>query len=241
MTEPTDDVDGDEDRSESEASPPTLLQRLFSPAASPTVGPLPTNAKGVTTKWSVDHLDPKEKLYGYLAGVVAIVFAVLIYVVDNHRHLKAVKGQLSPETSLILGLVGGAALIASTRLGRRALVGFVALFTFLGFSSNIFLGLPFFLLAIWLLFRSYKVQKEATARVRAEKAAGGRTAGERTRSPRSAAASGRQAATARAAAKKGPARPEGNKRFTPKKPTPGKPPEPKPSWRDRRAAKAADH
>ena len=44
----------------------------------------------------------------------------------------------------------------------------MALFTFLMFgTSTFFLGLPFLVLAVWLLYRSYKVQKEATAKLRA--------------------------------------------------------------------------
>ena len=43
-----------------------------------------------------------------------------------------------------------------------------------------------------------------------------------------------------AARKKAPPGPEGNKRYTPKKPAPKPIPAPKPSWRERRAAKASD-
>ena len=119
------------------------------------------------------------------------------------------------------------------------LVGFVALFTFLGFSQTDFvIGLPFLILAAWLLYRSYKVQKEATARIKSERSGTGGSSEGSGRGPRSAATSGRAAADARTAArKKGPAVPEGNKRFTPKKPTPPAPPPPKPSWRERRAAR----
>jgi hypothetical protein len=127
----------------------------------------------------------------------------------------------------------------STWVGRRALVGFVALFAFLGFeNSALVIGVPFLVLAVWLLYRSYRVQKEATAKLRADRAAGGGATTART--PRGAAASGKTAAEARAARKKGPTGPEANKRFTPKKPAPKPVPPPKPSRRERREAKASD-
>ena len=133
--------------------------------------------------------------------------------------------------------VSAAILLAvTTRIGRRALVGFVALFAFLGFSNADFvIGLPFLVLAGWLLYRSYKVQKEATNKVRADRAAG-ITPVDTTRPGR---APRPNPTTARGSRSKGPALPEGNKRYTPKKPTPPPPPAPKPSWSERRAAKSA--
>ena len=128
----------------------------------------------------------------------------------------------------------------TTYLGRRALVGFVALFTFLGFgSSAIVVGLPFLLLAVWLLYRSYKVQKEVTARIRADKA-GGTTEPAAPRPSRAETAAARRAGGADLGRSKAPKGPEANKRYTPKKPAPPPIPAPKPSWRERRAAKASD-
>ena len=251
MAAPSDDSDAPDDEGTSDtedatsdgATPrtPSRLERLLSPAAARTDAPT-TNAKGATTKWSVDRLDSRERMYGYVAGVAAVVFGVLIYAVDTHKHLKPAKGQLSPTTTLVLALVGGLALIVATRVGRRALVGFVALFTVLGFSSNIFLGLPFLLLAVWLLYRSYKVQKAAATKLREDRAAGivPSTTERVGRGPRAAAANGKRAAESRSGKAKAPAGPEANKRYTPKKPPPKAPPPPKPSWRERRAAKASD-
>ena len=107
-----------------------------------------------------------------------------------------------------MGLVCAALLIVTTRIGRRALVGFVALFTFLGFSNSDFIiGVPFLILAVWLLYRSYKVQKEASARLKAERAEGNTASGSDRSGRRAGTAAGRSAAeprTARAARKKGP-------------------------------------
>jgi hypothetical protein len=246
MADPTDD-DAEGDGSEPAPGKPSLLERLLSPTAAPTRTAAATAAPGSggrSTKWSVDRLDARERLYSYLSGGVAAVFAVMVYVVEtNDKHLKLAKNQFSPETTLIVGLTCSVLLLVTTRIGRRALVGFVAMFTFLGFqSTNIVLSFPFLILAVWLLYRSYKVQKEATARLKAERAeAGSEPRPERpARTPRAAAESGKTAAESRSARKKGPTGPEGNKRYTPKKPTPPPIPTPKPSWRERRAAKASD-
>ena len=120
------------------------------------------------------------------------------------------KGQFTPETTLIVGLVCAVALLLTTYLGRRALVGFVALFTFLGFSNSDFVvGLPFLLLAVWLLYRSYKVQKEVTARIKAERAAGPATAATAARPSRAEAAAARRAGGRSARQDEGTGRPRG--------------------------------
>ena len=249
MAEPTDGYEYEEgdDEEVAEATsaprregPMVRLERLLAPKPPPPPKP---GAKGRSTKWSIDRIDARERVYCYGASLVAVFFAVLVYVVEtNDHHLKLSKGQFTPTTTLLVGVAGGVLLAVTTYIGRRALVGFMALFVFLGFSNSDFIvGLPFLILAAWLLYRSYKVQKEATAKLRADRAAGGTAEEGRTgRTPRTAA-SGKAAAEARAARrKKGPAVPAGNKRYTPKKPTPPPPPTPKQSRRERRAAEAAD-
>jgi hypothetical protein len=213
------------------------LERMLAPkpAAKPSTG-----QGGRTTKWSVDRLDGRERLYCYVASIVAVVFSLLIYVGETtQKSFHPAKNQFSPTTALVVGLASAVLLAVTTWIGRRALVGFVALFAFLGFeNSALVIGFPFLVLAGWLLYRSYKVQKEATARLRAERADGSSA---EARTPRAAASSGKSAAEARSAArKKTPAGPEGNKRYTPKKPAPRPVPAPKPSWRERRAARASD-
>jgi len=213
------------------------LERMLAPRPAPEPS---TGKGGRTTKWSVDRLDGRERLYSYVGAILAVVFSLLIYVGETtQKNFHPAKNQFSPTTALVVGLASAVLLAVTTWIGRRALVGFVALFTFLGFqSSSAIVGFPFLVLAGWLLYRSYKVQKEATARLRAERADGGSGT---ARTPRAAASSGRSAAEARSAArKKTPSGPEGNKRYTPKKPPPRPVPAPKPSWRERRAAKASD-
>ena len=233
MTEPTEDLEPDDGEEVAPVRPEGRMARLERMLA-----PQPPRRRGApgkqrSTKWSIDRLDGRERVYGYGAALVAVFFAVLVYVVEsNDKHLKLTKGQFSPTTTLIVGLVGAVALAVSTWIGRRALVGFVALFVFLGFSQSDFIvGLPFLVLAAWLLYRSYKVQKEATARLRADRrpvpAAAASDAS--ARGPRASAASGREAAQTRAQRKKGPTGPEANKRYTPKKPA--RPRYPSPSRR----------
>ncbi len=245
MAEPTEDngTDGEvvgDDDTDSPASLPAgrmaRLERMLAPkpASKPKAG-----KGGTTTKWSVDRLDGRERLYCYVSSVVAVVFSLLIYVGETtQKNFHPAKNQFSPTTALIVGLASAVLLAVTTWIGRRALVGFVALFAFLGFeNSALVIGFPFLVLAGWLLYRSYKVQKEATAKLRAERSAGGESTSART--PRGAATSGKTAAEARGAArKKAPTGPEGNKRYTPKKPAPKPIPAPKPSWRERRAAKS---
>jgi hypothetical protein len=210
------------------------LERALAPK------PPVTPAGGTPTKWSVDRLDGRETLYCYAGAGIAVIFTLLIYVGEtSEKHFHPIKGQFQPSTALIVGLASAAALVITTWIGRRALVGFVSLFAFLGFeNSALVIGAPFLVLAVWLLYRSYKVQKEATAKLKAARSAGGEAPAART--PRGAATSGKAAAESRAERKKAAAGPVSNKRYTPKKPAPKPIPAPKPSWRERRAAKASD-
>lgn len=164
-----------------------------------------------------------------------MLFGVAIYFVEtDNKNFRLAKGQLTPQTTLILGIACGALLFGATYLGRRAPVGFVALFTFLMFgTSTIFLGLPFLALAAWLLYRSYKMQKEGAAKLRAERS----HATSRPATKRAGSGPSRPSAGTAGSRKKGPARPEANKRYTPKRPPP---PAPKPSRRQRKATEAAD-
>jgi hypothetical protein len=188
------------------------------------------------TKWAVDRLDERERRFSFAASAGAVLFGIVIYVVETNSHFHPKNGQLSPQTVLIVGLVGGALLFGATLLGRRAPVGFVALFTGLAFSnSTLFLALPFLALAIWILYRSFKIQRELAANARAARA---ESKGSVSRSSRSATStSGSRTGSQRKARSGQPARPEANKRYTPKRPPP---PAPKPSRRERKAAPTTD-
>jgi hypothetical protein len=216
-----------------------LMDRLMDAAPSAPARP-GLDRNGNPTKWSIDRIDSRERVYCYLAGFMAAFFAVLIYVVEsNNTHFHLKKGQFTPLTTLAVGLVCAVLLVGTTYLGRRALVGFVALFTFLGFSNSDFrVGLPFLLLAAWLLYRSFKVQKEITARIKADRPPGAKAA--TPSQSRADAVAVRRAGGRTGGRSKGPAVPQGNKRYTPKAATRPSPPPSKPSWRERRAAKAAD-
>ena len=235
----TDDKETERPEGTGEAAPgpgrrwASRLAAAVSPprAPAPTADPAPPgSASGATpaTRWQVDRLEPNERRWSYAAAVVAAVFGVTIYVSETrNKHFHPVKGQLTPQTMLIVGLVLAALLVATTLLGRRAPVAFVALFAGIAFFSYGFLGLLFWVLGIWLLYRGYKVQKTAAA---AARAAG-------VPVPRGGPPPARRAGRARSteagkATPAGPRRPPPpNKRYTPKLPPPGTP---RPSRRERR-------
>lgn len=225
MPDPSDDLDEDSPAVGGATSRSGLFDRLISggrPAASrpsrPTTSP----------KQSVEQLDNRERRWAFIASGASVLFGVMIYVIEtDNAKFRVTKGQLTPQTTLIVGVVFGALLFGATLWGRRALVGFAALFTGIAFTNSYLVAaLPFLVLAGWLLIRSYRVQKEAATVARAAKVdAGSRPRTDRTASPRSKPG-------AKNTSGKGPVRPEANKRYTPKRPPP---PPPKPSRRQRKA------
>ena len=229
---------GDPDDGASEPVPakPNLIDRLRAGAAP---NPRASNASPRTIKRVIERLDDRERWICFAASGLAVLTGVLIYVVETeNKNFRLRKGELTPQTSLIIGLITGALLLVATLIGRRAPVGFVSLFVFLAFGTQYFAGIPFLVLAVWLLYRSYKFQKEAAANRRAAAADGppSSSSGRGRASPGRSATSGPTAKGA-AASKKGPVTPEANKRFTPKRPPP---PPPKPSRRERKAAQASE-
>ena len=185
------------------------------------------------TKRTIDRLDDRERRFSFLAAVLAAVFGIAVYVGEtSNPHFRLAKNQLTPQTTLVLGLAAAALLLVTTFIGRRALVGFVALFTFLAFGTQYLLGVPFLALAVWLLYRSFKIQKEASAAARAARADGSGSS-----APPSTRGSSRSAKSPRRSASKAPTGPEANKRYTPKRPAP---PPPKPSRRERKAAQSKE-
>jgi hypothetical protein len=191
----------------------------------------PSKTKTGSLKRQIDRLDPREKRFSSIGAGAAVLFGLGVYLVQTRNpKFRLAKGQITPQTTLVLGIGCGVLLVVATLVDRRAAVGFVSLLTFLAFGTTDFaLGVPFLVLAGWLLYRSYKLQKEATANLRAANAAARDTA---------PASRGTPAKPAPAKARAGtPGRTEPNKRFTPKRPPP---PAPKPSRRDRKAASAPD-
>ena len=216
------------------------LDRLRS-AIRPVLNPPPSRT--VSARGRIEGLDARERLFSFVGSGVSVLLGVGVYLAETqNHHFRLAKGQLTPQTTLVLGIVFGILLFVATLFGRRAPIGFVALFAFLAFGATGFiLGLPFLALAAWLLVRSYKFQREAAASARAARAdarpstaPSGRPA---TGRGKPSARTGGSKAGTRTGAAKGPATPEANKRFTPKRPPP---PAPKPSRRDRKAAKASD-
>lgn len=183
-------------------------------------------------KRAIYMLNDRERLFSFASAVVAAGFGVAIYVSEtSNKHFRLAKGELTPQTMLLVGLVAAALLLVFTLIGRRALVGFMVFFAGAGFSTNSFvLALPFWALAFWLLYRSSRIQRQRTQELRAERAARPRSAntGRGSRS-----GSGSSSRKAKAGGTTGPKRPEANKRYTPPKP----PPKPKPAPPARRPKK----
>jgi hypothetical protein len=234
--EPEDEIEPEEPVTKRPARP------VRATAPVPTMDPARSD---ISNKWRVDRLDERERRFAFIAAAVSVAFGLIFYIAETSNHnFRLAKGQLTPQTTLIIGLVAGALLVATTLLGRRAPVGFVALLTGAGFqNTSLVLALPFFALAIWILVRSYKVQKEATAKLRATKAEAAGRAAPPTRS--SAATRSKSAAPARTPPatrkrSKGPVTPPPNKRYTPKKPAPPPMPAPKLSRRERKQSASSD-
>jgi hypothetical protein len=228
---PDDDLDLDEVEGQTpRTGKRSPMDRLRSSLQAPDVD---IDASDGSTKWAVDRLDGREKRFTFIAAGGAVVFGVTTYLVESNKAgFTPHKGQLSPFTTLVGGLVCGVLLFGSVFLGRRAPVGFVSVLTGLFFSNVSFpLAIPFIGLGAWILFRSYKIQKDLTTKVRAARAeAPPQAARSRTSPPTSRGGTGRSKSQT-------PSTPEANKRYTPKRPPP---PPPKPSRRDRKAAKSAE-
>ncbi len=193
-------------------------------------------APRVSTRRRVDHLDVRERQFGFAAAGAAAVVAVTIYFVEtSNPKFRVHKGQFTPQTTLIVGLVCAGLLLATSFIGRRAPVGFVALFTGIAFLNFVFVGAIFLAFAFWLLWRSWKIQREAANALREQRTSEGAVARPPPGSRRSAAtkAKEKEKAAPKAAA------PEANKRYTPKAPKRPPPPAPKLSRRERREQSAA--
>jgi hypothetical protein len=184
-------------------------------------------------KRAIYMLNDRERLFSFASAVVAAGFGVAIYVSEtSNKHFRLSKGELTPQTMLLVGLVAGALLLVATLVGRRALVGFMVFFAGAGFSTNSFvLALPFWALAFWLLYRSSRIQRQRTQELRAERAARPRSGNTSGRASGSGSRSGSR--KAKGGSTTGPNRPEANKRYTPPKP----PPKPKPAPPARRPKK----
>jgi hypothetical protein len=236
----SDDVDQSSPRlSHFERVRSRLLQaQTAKPAPSSRAKATAPRATGPATKAAIERLNERERRLSFAASGASLLFGVMIYLLEtNDKHFRLQKGQLTPQTTLVLGIAFAVLLVGVTAYGRRAPVGFVALFAFLMFgTTSFFLGAPFLALAAWLLYRSYKIQKESAAAARAARAEQATTS--RTSTSRSGPVTNKSSRSAsKSSRSKGPATPEANKRYTPKRPPP---PAPKPSRRARRTAQSSD-
>ena len=181
---------------------------------------------GNPTKWSIDRLDGRERVYSYVASVMAAFFAVFIYFAESTT------SPLPPEEGAVhapdhthrrSGLrrrPAGHHLARAPGPGRASWPCSPSSASPTPTSSS---ACPFLVLAVWLLYRSYKIQKEARPASRPN-VPPGRPAGATAARRRAEAAAERRAGGRPGGAEEGPAGPEGNKRYTPKKPAPTRSP-----------------
>jgi hypothetical protein len=202
--------------------------------------PYPEKSSAELRQW-IKTLDDQERLFTLLAAPLAAALTIVSMVVGlEHSRTTtttthtahaahAATTTTSPETVVILGVVSlvfAIAVLVSGLLRRRSFAIFSLLFVGFGVESGLgILGiLPFWGLALWMFFRSSKMQRALTTRgdhprqVRArERRAAGRTSG----------AGGGRTATAAGRAGRRPAASAGStpsKRYTPPKPKDAKEP-----------------
>jgi hypothetical protein len=235
--------DGPDDRAEeAEASASPARSRWFErmmTGAPPSRASLADTPRG--RRKAMERLDERERRFAYSGALAAVVFAIAIYVAETqNHHFKLTKGQLTPQTTLLLGLGSFVLLAVATYSNRRAAVVFVCLFSFFVFSNgsgSIVIGLPYMALGGWLLYRSFQIQRRAATADR--EASSSRSGSSSSSAPRSKSAPERSTPVRPKPAGRGKntGKPVANKRYTPKRPPP---PAPKPSRRERKAAEAKE-
>ena len=147
-------------------------------------------------------LNDRERLFSFAAAVVAAGFGIAIYVSEtSNKNFRLAKGELTPQTMLLIGLAAAALLVVATLVGRRAPVGFLVSSPGRLLPTNSFvLALPFWALAFWLLYRMSQPEPAAaeTQELRAERA------GSKHARPRPARSSGRGSGSGQAKSGSGP-------------------------------------
>ncbi len=220
--EASDEVE-DFDEVSDEVEEPPQKKRKPPERARNNARPANPEATSLSSKWAIDRLNDREKQFSFVAAGASAIFGVMIYFIETgNRNFRLSKGQLTPQTTLLIGLIAAGLLLIATLVGRRAPVGFVALFTGAAYSGSTFvLAIPFWVLAFWLIYRSYKIQRQAAAELRATAPPRPRSGGSRNAAA-GRSASGRSSPKGKGKAGKdaGPRRPEANKRYTPKRPPP---------------------
>lgn len=177
-------------------------------------------------KQAVNTLDHKERTLGY-AGA-ALCAAIYIDLTLTHLHEHVPKGQQPPIVALAVGLVLAALLAVATFVGRRALVGFAALFIGFSFGSSIILSIPFLALAGWLIMRALRFNREAKMAAQAASTSSASNAsrmGSSRSSPvkRTSSNSSGIFNRSKSHGSRSQAHPEPSKRYTPPKPRKRKP------------------
>ncbi|MGH9207691.1 MAG: hypothetical protein ACRD1G_14245 [Acidimicrobiales bacterium] len=133
--------------------------------------PADSTREDAGSKAMIKKIDRKEKLVCFAASVLAAVGFAIVWVPHLHDHNASLRS--SAQSYLVVGIVMAVALAGATALGRRALIGFVALFIGFGPWGNDIIGTALFLgLAAWLLIRALSLSRNQADAKRAERGTG---------------------------------------------------------------------
>ncbi|MHB1584464.1 MAG: hypothetical protein ACYC0E_12015, partial [Acidimicrobiales bacterium] len=187
-----------------------LRRALFEPAPEP-AGPAPEPAPPPTVEELDDQVrfaDDRERLIGLLAAPFAagigmlVISALITNDPKNHHSAHYVNPTIYHELLIVL-LVLSVAMLAAAWFRKRLYLGIAtALYGLAIFNLHYWgFGVPFIMVAAWLLVRSYRLQRDL------RQASGGPP--------------GRGLGSSRAS----PARAPQSRRYTPPAPTPTRPPQ----------------
>jgi hypothetical protein len=187
--------------------------------------------QGKTLEDLMNNLDRREKTIALAAAVLEVAYAIVVAIALRHP-VKGAKEQVNGAVLASVIGVPGLLLGGSVFIGRRALVGFLAMLAGLAIFSSVgpIEGFIYLGIGLWLLLKAQKyarMAREASGQPppkslfarRAElreqaatgKAATGKSASSRTASTKPAQTRGKTSPT-------GPALPAKSKRYTPPRP-----------------------
>ncbi|MFC0082797.1 hypothetical protein ACFFRE_11715 [Aciditerrimonas ferrireducens] len=127
--------------------------------------PYPQLSSAELQEW-IKRLDDRERLFALLAAPLGAALGITVMLVSLHVNPPVgAKGHEDPSTIVTDGVIAIAfaiVVLISALVRRRSFTVFALLF--LGYGSGIYGLVPFWGLAGWLFFRSYKMQRALTAR-----------------------------------------------------------------------------
>lgn len=117
--------------------------------------------EGKTIEDLINNLDNRERIIALVAAVLGVAFAIFVLIYYAHP----APGTKNPiDSSLVASIIGVPALLTGVAvfIGRRALVGFMALLT--GFAMLTFVGIAgvvYFGVGLWLIMKAQRYTRYA--------------------------------------------------------------------------------